>query len=1507
MSLNWLQLRTWDGSQHKAFEELCCQLAHAESVPAGSAFRRKGARDAGVECFWTSPSGAEAGWQAKFFASLGDTQWEQLDDSVKTALEKHPRLTRYIVCVPLDRADPRIVKKGRAQKSAMSAWDDHVRTWSQWAAERNMTVSFEYWGDHEIAARLALDAHHGRHYFWFHEEQFGPAWFEQRFEEARANAGERYTPELNVDLPVARLFDGLGRTEAFRLRFLTLRGRMRKESQWFERNRSAEDEGRYGAIAANVREVIERLDVFDDADHLAPYDFVALEKRANETADAAYQCGYALEAKAREEKQRDAYSYERRQLYDLGRLLHDVAEESTTSAAKAANTHAALLDGEAGNGKTHLMCDVAERRLNAKLPTVLLLGEQFTKAEPWTQILQLLHVGCRRDEFLGALDAAAEAQRSRALILIDALNEGEDRTIWKRNLAGFLKTCARYPRISIALSVRTSYIADVVPESVSAIELARETHRGFAAHEYRATRTFFDWFGIKRPSVPLLNPEFENPLFLKLFCKGVKDAGLTETPKGVHGITRMFGFLLDAVNHKVSGPDQLDFDPARRLVHDALRSVAERLATAGAHFLPRADAQVAVDAHLPNRPFGKSLFARLLSEGLLTEERIWTREGIREGIRFSYERLQDHQIATYLLETHIEGDDIAAAFAPEEPLGARVRTPSREWSSGLIDALAIQVPERFGVELADVLPDMADSDAVRHAFIRSLLWRRADAISEPAKTYLDEHIQGEDFDEMTDALLTVAANPDHPFNADFLHVRLLRDSMAERDAWWSIYLAGQYEAQGAVDRLVEWAWSPEEKHHIDAESIRLAATALLWFHTTSHRPLRDRASKALVRLLTPRLGVLEGLLATFKSVDDLYVRERLYAVAYGCVLRSTDDAGITRVAQRVYDDVFKAGVPTPHLLLRDYARGVVEYALHRDLPVRATTKRIRPPHRSEWPTIFPTEEEVAKYGKFQKGMPDEELALLEIHESVAGSGDFARYVIGTNSHTFDWSPTPLRSGKLLSKKQQYVRFEKNLTARQRTAFRALRSARTAARVLDAVKHLPETIREKALMIRRPDVAAAEKRFVRTLGQAKRRIFEDIVRPRLDTGENKEDLFDLGLAQRWIFQRVLDLGWTPERFGYFDRNYRREMDRREASKPERIGKKYQWLAWHEFLARVADNFRFGGRFDAPGKERYDGPWQIGERDLDPSLLIASTQENAHTNAWWFQSQYTNWDEPQDTREWVRSTADLPDPRSVIAVTRPDGTPALVLEMLCKWEESSPPGEDKWDRQHREMYYWIKSYFVRREHTDTLFAWAREQTFWGRWMPEVSDLLQVFLGEFYWSPAYAHFQIPYHGVDGWTKGAKIPHPVLVSAEGYLWESTSFDCSIDSSINLLLPAKWFVDALRLESMGHEAAYFDPSGRLVADDPSVREAGPSALVVNRVDLQRALDAAGYDIIWTLMGEREAPSPNRSDGAHIYPLILTGCYRLRHGELEGVIRSVRSPGDREDEPPRDTPEPLKV
>jgi hypothetical protein len=1287
VSLNWMQLRAWDGSQNRAFEELCCQLAHAESFPAGSRFTRKGTPDAGVECYWTLSAGDETGWQAKFFQSVGKSQWQQLDESVKNALDKHPRLTRYTICLPFDRADPRIEKKGKKQKSAMSEWDAHVETWTQWAKDRGMEVSFEYWGDHEISERLSFEEHHGRHYFWFREDRFGPQWFQQRFDEARANVGERYTPELNVDLPVARLFDGLGRTETFRLRFLTLRGKIQKESEWLSRDTVAKDGQLFRPVADGVQELIERLAVFEDDDHLEPYDFDMFAKRASDTGERAYKCGYALEEKARAEKNRDAYSYERHHAYQVGALLRDLAEEAASTAANAANTHAVLLDGEAGHGKTHLLFDVAERRIGAKQPTVTLLGGQFTKGDPWTQVLQLLHVDCKRDEFLGALDAAAEARRSRALILIDALNEADDRTIWQKGLAGFLTACARYPRISVGVTVRTSYLTDVLPDSLND-KLTRETHHGFAEHEYQATRTFFGWFGIKRPSIPLLNPEFQNPLFLKLFCKGIKAAGLTEMPKGLHGVTQMFDFLLDAVNGKLRL--QLDFDPKKRLVHEALRSVAEALAASDSHFLPRDQAQDLVDAHLPGRTYNTSLFARLLSEGLLAEERVWRKGGTHEGIRFAYERLQDHQIASYLLGTHVRTADVAAAFAPDQPLGARVRQYTSEWTFGLLDALAIQVPERYGVELPDVMRDAAADSPMRRAFIRSLLWRRPASIGAPAKQYLRSGLRYEEFEVFLDVVLTVAANPDHPFNADYLHALLLRDAMPDRDAWWSTYLAGQYEQHTAVDRLVEWAWSPEEKTHIDDESVRLAAIALMWFLTTSHRPLRDRATKALVRLLTPRLQVLDRLLTTFGDVDDLYVRERLYGVAYGCVLRSSDAAAIGGIAKRVFDDLFRDGNPTPHILLRDYGRGVMERAKALGVDGGVDLALARPPYKSEWPEDLPSAEELeAKYERPAEGAADEEYALRTIYFSVAGGGDFDRYVIGTNSHSFNWTANRLGEEAPLTKRERYEAFVETLTPRQQEALERLEDSyrnrpfliirpphdekelptdetddsedtkplrRMAPRIVivrsDDDKRIVHLQAEAAR-----DIERAERAFRRTLGAAKAARFDTEALPYLNhPGKDEERLFDLGIAHRFVLNRVLELGWTVKRFGAFDRNlgYYRN-DGRAANKPERIGKKYQWLAWHEFLALVADHFQYK---DDMAREvgQYDGPWQDFDRDLDPSLLIAATasQRSSLDEAWWSPSSpYGEWRSVGSDAAWAAQSSDLPAVEPLLAVRRPDG--------------------------------------------------------------------------------------------------------------------------------------------------------------------------------------------------------------------------------------------------------------
>ena len=65
--------------------------------------------------------------------------------------------------------------------------------------------------------------------------------------------------------------------------------------------------------------------------------------------------------------------------------------------------------------------------------------------------------------------------------------------------------------------------------------------------------------------------------------------------------------------------------------------------------------------------------------------------------------------------------------------------------------------------------------------------------------------------------------------------------------------------------------------------------------------------------------------------------------------------------QQKYNSVFKKGNPPKHILLRDYARNTIEYAIYKNPKIKIDINLIRPPYKSSMPEIFPTEEDIKKY------------------------------------------------------------------------------------------------------------------------------------------------------------------------------------------------------------------------------------------------------------------------------------------------------------------------------------------------------------------------------------------------------------------------------------------------------------------------------------------------------------------------------------------------------------------
>jgi len=1087
MSINWQNLTSLNGSQQSAFEELCCQLAAYEKAPPGSKFIRKGAPDAGVECYWLLPNGDEWGWQAKFFLSVpGTNQWQQLDESVERALEKHPLLTNYTICLPIDRQDPRIDQ----QKWFMDKWNDHLRKWEGWAKEKSLSVEFIYWGMHEIFERLSREEHRGRYFFWFNRELFSNQWFKNHIEEAVANVGPRYSPELNVELPISRLFDGIGRTFHFYKRLRVLYGNVIQGYKKASTRITLE-------IADNkidsLYDTIKLLSFVRDIDKLEVelIDIELISKSIDEAIQKSREIIRDLERVAEERKKdtqssstergspyRDSLDYDRHELFQLIRHFQNLKDFVESNEVLLSNIPALLILGHAGTGKTHIFCDVAVARAEAGLPTLLLLGGQFRDEEPWSQVIRLLGFSCTREELLDGLEAVAQAKNARAL------NEGEGKRLWNKYLPGMFKTLLRYPWLGIVLSVRTSYENTIIHESLIPGNLIREIHYGFGDYEYQATRTFFDYFGIEQPAVPLLVPEFQNPLFLKLFCKGLKNRGLTKLPAGLEGVTKIFKFYIDSINDKLSMPEYLDFDQKYHAVQIATEKLAETMAVKNERWLQRYQAQNIIDPVLPHDGYEDSLFRQMISEGVIMEDRFLVAENEWcEGISFGYERFSDHLIVKHLLDKNLDHDEPSKAFIVDQPLGSLIKDEGSAWyNRGLVEALCIQLPERIEKELHEVAPSCAKYRPVIEAFIQSLIWRKPKAITKATQDYINQYVIRDKYtdEQFLEALLTIAPNPGHPYNADFLHQHLMRFELAKRDAWWSVFLHYQSGEHGAVDRLVDWAWSPEDKSHIDDESIRLCGKALAWFLTTSNRFLRDRSTKALVSLLAPRIHLIGKILQDFLKVNDPYILERLFAVAYGCVLRSNNDTAIGDLAKSIYEWIFKDNAPPPHILLRDYARGVIEVALHRGLDLGIDVDKIKPPYKSEWPSNIPTLEELNS--KYYPENIQKDRGFISIWVSVISSGDFARYIIGTNSGFFNWSSRRLGEPRVPSKKEIYEDFIKNLNKNQKDLWDKLHPQLDIIRILTRLKDEvgDNQIKDNEIEISTNGYAEIKKNFERSL-------------------------------------------------------------------------------------------------------------------------------------------------------------------------------------------------------------------------------------------------------------------------------------------------------------------------------------------------------------------------------------------------------------------------------------------
>ena len=1132
--------------------------------------------------------------------------------------------------------------------------------------------------------------------------------------------------------------------------------------------------------------------------------------------------------------------------------VDDLATWLESSVGKAWTSNAYFLTGQAGSGKTHLFLDATLKALEAGRPAVFLPGAAFQPGGLWVSVADQLGLGnVGSDELLGAMDSAAEASSlagSRFVIFIDALNETKVDDFWLDQLPRLRAAVAPYPHLALAVSCRDTYV-DVVLTDAEAAHYVRRDHPGFAGSEVEATQRYFDHYGLEAPKIPLLVPEFSIPLFLRMYCESLVGAEKVEAT-GHQGRVVIFDRYLAAKLKTVArrlrpgASSTYELQQTVSTVKSVIDRIVDEIALQGREGLTANRAEAVIRELVAHAVESTKVLGILQDEGILTNERLYLAGGSTvSGVRIVFQAFSDYLILSRRL---------ADLDAPDEALVTWLRD---ETTWGIREAATIVLPERYGVELIDVLGEGLDESAdtdddseqlevgddyfdnqLHRFLVETLPYRDAGAISQRTIDLLNEAQRVLRREEFYRALFVLAPIPDSRLNGAETFEYLARFSMPQRDADFG--KATFYELSDSTSpaaRLARWAAAGPYDGY-DPRVIELAAIPLLWLMSSSNRYMRDWVTKALVQLLRGHLDVMERLVRRFWPTNDPYVVQRVIVVAYGALLRAAhaqSDPG-AKLAKTVIELVFARPVRPDELML-DAARGIVRHAEKTGQITADEALPAQPPYGLTVPGSPPTRKALEdKYGWKDGQAAAESYATIE--GSLFGLGDFGRYVVESGIHNF----SRYRIGAVYPPRQQRKRrtvrpawnkFVESLTERQ------------VAALTDAEKD--ET-----------NVLGVGRSGLELSPEQRELLSASFTYPKI-----RDDEYPGDRARRWVLRRAISLGWTPALFGETDQMIGGRSSGREGHKAERWGKKYQWMAYHELLARVADNYQPHRSWSE--RETYGGLHEIiADREIDPSLppvpFEAFDERRNEDVTAWLPPRITLTPWPMARLDFARYNGAL---ESLLADTETEPT----LESVSFVRETTPGSDEPWivlnantrqvdpksPKRWRGLQQVISVNTVFARHDEAVkvleglaAAHRNDVAFFGGGGEHTDCCYVAEIGRT--GPACSARA---EGEEAASIG-DVTVRVVSTTENYLWESGLYDCSIEDAARLTLPSTFIQAAAQLTFDPHGPSWVDRDGNPTFVYYNVGEGG-SALLVRASFLKQFMADQNLELVVSAWFER--------------------------------------------------------